>query len=546
VISTPDPARRWLAVAGLALALAGCAAIEANRRIPGVVAAGSFSPARPPSPRLGPDPTRACPEGGPYTETSNAVEKGVAERGANPAKADGQLCAIAEAFLGWTDAAPPREAVRTFVARHFGVVSAPQVSINVLESEDSRIIGQSLASTVLQYANQVSTPRYGLAVERISKGKSRAVMVFDSPRVALEPLPRGLEPDQKATVSGVVLGDLENPKLLISDTQGVLRELPQPAGRAFKGEIACGPRSGRILVEIRAEDMGNETVAATLAVACGGPALPTSVAVAAPPWPDAVAEQEARIARVIDGERAEGGLAAVTWSEPVGRVAREVSESLRDGARKGGVAAPVNVAQRLADADIQAQVILQNPAAGPTAEGANERLLASPSHRATVMTTEATTGGIGVALGTDKAGRPMAYLTQLFVKVQAPPDVAVARQTIREAIDKKRASEKLDKLTPDPVLEKLAGEYAAVVAGAGGPPPKAKTDELVKTLRKGFKDIVFLVDSRIDLADFAEDPNALAKAKLVGLGAAVGSHPRLGKNTLFVVLIIGNKLPGAK
>ena len=63
----------------------------------------------------------------------------------------------------------------------------------------------------------------------------------------------------------------------------------------------------------------------------------------------------------------------------------------------------------------------------------------------------------------------------------------------------------------------------------------------MRKLKKGYRDIVFLVDSRIDLADFAEDPNALARGKLVGLGGALGRHPRLGKNTLFVVLIIGNR-----
>ena len=58
-------------------------------------------------------------------------------------------------------------------------------------------------------------------------------------------------------------------------------------------------------------------------------------------------------------------------------------------------------------------------------------------------------------------------------------------------------------------------------------------------------DTVYMVDARIDLADFAEDPNALAPGKLVGLGGALGRHPRLGKNTLFVVMIIANPLKAA-
>jgi uncharacterized protein YkwD len=544
-VTRPSPTLRRLALLALPLALGACAAIEANRRVPGVVVAGSFAPARPPSVRLGADPTRTCPQGGHYSATYEQLARQVAEQGAAAAQADGQLCAVAEAFLGWTGD-PPREAVRAFVARHYGLVSTTlQVVVNKLDSEDTRLVGEAVAKVIVQFANQVPTARYGLAADRIAKGKTLVIIVLDSPRVALgPPLPRRLEPGEKAVLAGTLLGDLENPKVAISDAQGVVSEPPQKPGKAFQAELSCGQRPGRIVVEISGEEMGNEALMANLSVPCGGPPLPTTVAVAPPPWPVAVAEQEALLQKGIDAERAEGGLPPLTWSEPIARIARSVSESIRDSAAKGGVSVPVNIVQRLGDADIQAPVILQNPAAGPTAEAASERLLQSPSHRANLMSTEVTTAGVGVALGNDKAGKPQAYLTQLFVKIQPPPDVPAAKQAIREAIDRKRAAEKLGRLAADPALEKLASDYAAVVAAAGGPPPKARTDELVKALRKGYRDIVFLVDSRIDLADFAEDPNALAGGKLVGLGAALGRHPRLGKNTLFVVLIIGNKLPG--
>jgi uncharacterized protein YkwD len=295
-------------------------------------------------------------------------------------------------------------------------------------------------------------------------------------------------------------------------------------------------------VELRAEDMGSERVLTTLQLPCGGPELPVSVAIQpAAPWPDDPAEQEVRMARLIDAERAQAGHPKLTWDPAVGKIARATAENYREVARKGAAAGSVNVVQRLREADIQAPLIEQNPAAAPNAEQAALRLLASPSHRARILSPEVTLGGLGVAAGANAAGQQLAYVSQIFVKVQQAPDVATSRATIREAIDRKRAAEKLGALATDPVLEKLAGDYAAVVAGAGGPPPKAKTDELVKTLQRGYRDVVFMVDSRIDLADFAEDPNALAKGKLVGLGGALGRHPRLGKNTLFVVLIIASK-----
>jgi uncharacterized protein YkwD len=289
--------------------------------------------------------------------------------------------------------------------------------------------------------------------------------------------------------------------------------------------------------------MGSEQVLSTLEIACGGPALPTSVAVAPAPWPEAVGEQEARIMKALDAARTEAGLAALTWSEPVGKLARAVAESLRDNAKKPGSGAQVNLGQAMLDADIQAVSIAQNPAAGPSAEVANDRLLVSATHRATIMRADLSLAGIGVAMGTDQSGKqPIAYLVQLFVQVKPPPDVPAMRKTIVDVVGLKRIEEKLPALVADPVLEKLAADYAVDIAAAGGPPPKARTEEFEKALRKAYKDIVIVRDARFDLSDFAEDPNILGKGQSYGLGTALGRHPRLGKNTLFVVLVIANPL----
>lgn len=533
------------AVAALA-ALSGCAAIEANRRIPGAVANGSFTPARAPAARFG-DPQAACPVGGAYTQTYDKVAKMAADRGTPAAVADPVLCAMAEALLGWTDEAPPREAVRLHLARYFGSISpGPQVVISVLDSEDTRALGDALADTVAAYAAQVAAPRYGLATERLGSKKTRTVTVLDNARVVIDPLPRRLEPGQSATLSGTLQGDLESPKVVLSDTVGKVVEGEAQKGKAFKAELACGPKPGVLVVELRGEELGNEMVLSSFTVPCGGPALPTSVAVKATPWPEDAAKQRVKVQELIAAERATAGVPALVWNDAVGAIAQAVAESLRDAGKKGGAPAQVNVVQRLGDADLQAPVILQNPAAGPTAEGAAERLMLSPPHRANVLSAEVDHAGVGVALGTDQAGRAMAYLVELFIKIQPPPDVGAALATIRQAIDKKRAAEKVPELAVDAGLEKLAKDYAAVVAAAGGPPPKAKTEELVAALKKGYRDTTFMVDARIDLADFAEDPNALAKGKLVGLGGALGRHPRLGKNTLFVVLIIANKPTAGK
>ncbi len=553
----PPGSARALAAAAALLTLAGCAGIssltEVNKRVPATIAAGNLTPGRPAAPSFGPDPSYKCPTGGAAAEAYAKVEAKAKASDSPLAVADGQLCALAEALLAWEDDAPLPPQVNGFLSEYFGLAS-PVGSVLVKtitgaasddptagKGEDPRLIGGSLADTVAAYALKVPAPRYGLATMRLGKNRTKAVLVLQNGLVTLDPLPRRLEPGQKATVSGTLAGEVENPKLLVSDSIGRLTTLEQPPGKAFKGEVACD-RPGKVYVEVRAEEMGNERVMATVPVACGLP-LATSAPLVAAAWPEDVAAQEKKMAELIDAERAAAGLPPITWAEPIGKIARAVTEWMRDSGKGGPSIVPVNVPQRLLDADFNATEILQNPAAMPTAQQAHERLMASPTHRANAMAPDVNYGGLGVAPGTDRTGRTVAYLTQLFIKVPPPPDPVAMRQAIVEIVAKKRAEEKLSVLVSDPALEKLAAEYAAVIAAAGGPPPAAKSKEFETALQKNYKDIVLLRDARLDPNDYADDPNILApKGKVYGLGSALGRHPRLGKNTLFVVVIIANPI----
>jgi uncharacterized protein YkwD len=558
------PGRPLQAAAVLSLLLStSCAAIaaaEANKRLPGTIADGELTPARPPAAAFGADPTRTCPSTGAYGEIETRLAAAVKDRGAVEVPADGRLCGVAEALLGWQgEQVPPH--VRAAVGRYFGLPGgAPELVLVTLETDDPRLVAERISETIQSYGARVTGPRYGVAgqLAAYKKGGDRAAQDATKPktRVALalysetvrldQPLPRRLALGQKATVAGALTGDLENPKVVVSDAKGRVTTVEPPPGKTFQAEVSCEDRPGRILVEVRGEDLGNERIIETIPVACATE-LPTRVALAPPAaWPADPALQEQKIVEAVNGERTQAGLPPLTASEPVARIARALAEAMRDGSKKGATVTPVNIAQRLAEADIQAPVATQNPAAAPTAEVAHGLLANNSAARANMMSTEFSDFGVGVAIGADAQGKPMTWVAELFIKVQPPPDVAASKRVIREAIDKKRVAEKLAPLTADAGLEKLAGDYAAVVAAAGGPPPKSETEKLMKALKQGYRDTVFMVDARVDLSDFAEDPNALAAGKLVGLGGALGRHPRLGKNTLFVVLIIANKLPGKK
>jgi len=101
---------------GLIVALAvvcGCAAgLEANRRSSGVVAGGTFTPGRSSAVTYGEDPGRACENSGSFQVLADELAGGPKQI----AKADGCLCAAAEALLGWEENAERRQRSRSRVA----------------------------------------------------------------------------------------------------------------------------------------------------------------------------------------------------------------------------------------------------------------------------------------------------------------------------------------------------------------------------------------------------------------------------------------------
>jgi len=483
----------------------------------------------------------------------------VKDRGAVEVPADGRLCAVAEALLAWQGDQVPAH-VRAFLGRYFGLpAGAPELVLVTLETDDPRLVADRITETIQAYGARAVGPRYGVAYQLAAyrKGGDRATQDNTKPRSRLvlalyaetvrldQPLPRRLEPGQKAVVAGALGGDLENPKVVISDVKGRVTSVEPPPGKAFQAEVSCEDRPGRILVEVRGEDMGNERIIETIPLACATE-LPRSVALAPPAaWPADPAAQEQKIVDLVNAERVQAGLPPLALTEPVARIARAIAESMRDGTKKGAVPAQVNVAQRLAEADIQAPLATQSPAAGPSAESAHALLSSNSGARGNMMSTEFTDFGVGVAIGADAQGKPMTWVAELFIKVQPPPDVPAMRKTIVEVVARKRAQEKLPALSVDAALEKLAAAYAVEVAAAGGPPPKPVTEAFEKAIKQAYRDAVILRDARFDLEDFGEDPNILGKGKSYGLGTALGRHPRLGKNTLFVVLVIANPLRAA-
>ena len=538
--------------AGLAAALgtlalsAGCAAVQANRHAPGTVSGGAFSPARPGAAQYGPNPALLCPTGGAFPIlASDAAELAKDAKRAVP-EPDGRLCALADTLLGWNEpGGNPPESVTSFLAWHFGLTAAPaRVLIATIESEDPRIIAQRLLDPVNSFGSTAVAPRFGATTMREKKGATKTVVVFYDAMADLQPMPRRLEAGGQAALQGRLGGGLSKPKVSVCEPSGALENPPQADGSEIKADLRCGAKPGLLLVEVRAERDGEPVSAARFPIQCGG-ALPASVAMPAPAPKDAAAMAGAdrKIFELMNAERAGAGVPAVGWDPGVAGVAKAASDATRDESRTSSTSSTVSfdVVRQLKKADVMSPLILLNPAAARTPEEAHWRLAHSPLHRSNMLNPQATHAGVGVASLTVPDAGTLYFVTQLLVREQGALDVEALRGKIREAVARKRADARAEPAKSDPMLEEVAQKYAAAMAAGKGDLPKAQGDAIVAPLYKPFRNVSILGGAKSDPLEFAEEPGAVAPAKGVGVGAAQGTNPVLGKNAVYVVILLGTR-----
>jgi uncharacterized protein YkwD len=537
-------AREWRpGAAALALAVAGCAAgaqgtssssAAPQRAERAAALGGQFAPSAAPAPAYGAKVGR-CPSGDPFRQVINDLQDAAKRAGREGVKPDEPLCAVADAFLRWNESAAPRPQVLAFVSQWFGL-PAPVLppSIAVIETEDPRILAERIVQAVGNSVLNAVHPRVGLATSHARRGSTKVVIVLvDAPVEIDPPFPKRLDPGQKATLSGRLLGGLKSPRVQVSDASGQL-SAPEPGqGDTFQVEIACGDKPGRIVVEIRSEGEKAGQVA-NFPVACGRD-LPTSVAVAPEPWPTDPQQAESRILELVNAERSSAGLAPLKLDPAVSGVARGISEDIAGrGGAPGG-----DVGERLKKEGIASQLILQSAASERSFERAHERLMSSPSNRANIMNREVTSVGIGAVSKPDADGKPTVYITEVFTKELPPVDLSKTRQELKAAVAQKRRDARMSALSVDPTLDEIAQKYADAIAEAGGSLPKEKQGEITAPLHRTMKTLTILSGAKPEPLDFAEEPQVTAVAKSVGIGVAQGKHPVLGRNAVYVAIMVG-------
>lgn len=530
------------ALAAAALGL-GCAAVQANRPSPGKVAQGTFTPSRPAVAEYGPAPQYLCPVGGAFPIlASNAAE--IAKDGGRPApQPDGRLCAMADTLLGWKEPGTPPESVTSFLAWSFGLPAAPgRVLVATVDSEDPRILAQRMLDAVNSYAQNAVAPRFGAFTQREAKGQTRVVAVVYDAVAELDPLPRRLEVGGQAPLHVRLAKGVEKPKLSTCDPAGKLVEQPAAAGGELAADLKCGDRPGMLMVEVRAERQGQSVTAASFPIACGTP-LPGSVPVPPDAKKAAAPGGERRVFDLVNAARAGAKAAPVAWDDAVAAVARAASDATRDESRANTSATTVDfdVVSQLKKRDAVSPLVLLNPAAARSPEEAQWRLAHSPLHRSNMLNPQATHAGVGLSTLKDAEGREVYFVTELLVREQPPVDAEGLRAKLRDAVARKRADARAEKLAADPLLEETAQKYASALAAAKGDLPKEQANAILAPLYKPFRTVSIVGGAKTEPLEFAEEPGVVAPAKLVGVGVAGGPNAVLGKNTAYVIILVGTR-----
>jgi hypothetical protein len=195
--------------------------------------------------------------------------------------------------------------------------------------------------------------------------------------------------------------------------------------------------------------------------------------------------------------------------------------------------------------DISAPAILVSEAQAFGAEDAWTKFSNSPQDRSNAMNPDVTQLGVGVAPGPTVEKRPMVIVTTLYLKQLPPPDPDAVKAGLYQAINRRRADARAGALAKDPQLEQIAQTYAAQMAKDKGKVPKEKVAEIEAPLYKSFSTVNELGGVKADPMEFAEEPGVVGDAKLVGVGVGIGTSAQFGKNSTYVVVLLGKKHGGA-
>jgi hypothetical protein len=281
-------------------------------------------------------------------------------------------------------------------------------------------------------------------------------------------------------------------------------------------------------------------VLANFAVWCGV-AAPRRMALAAhEAVPEDAAEVERALLEMTNEDRRVARLPPLLADAHAASIARAHSEEMRDRAFISHVSPTTGSASdRARRGGLVTPLVLENLARAYSATEAHRGLMASPGHRANLLSPQATHLGIGVALGAKVGTLREVYVTELFVRRNPRVDLARAEREAAESLRAARARAGVPVSERDRRLDRIAQAYAAGLA-AGQPDPilSARADGELDRLTGTFSQVLTVVAVATEVGQAIREPALDPRARAFGVGVGQGNHPEMGEGALYVVLLL--------
>lgn len=414
----------------------------------------------------------------------------------------------------------------------WGPIDSPALIVDQLQPRLRELLGEG------------SVSRLGVgAAKRNPDGSGAVVFALQGSGVTTQPIPRVLAAGGKLALEAVLDPRYRDPEVFVTHDDGRTEQLDLVPGRAggFTSQIACGAHKGRQQIEITASDAAGSTVLANFPVWCAdGP--PRSIMLD-PAREDAAAATPAAAERALlaslNRDRLAARLPALAWDEGLAAVARGHSDEMR---RTHVVAhiSPVtgSAADRVRAAHIKTTLVLENLARAYGVAEAHQGLMNSPGHRANLMSPAATHIGIGVAFGDEVSGRREMFVTQVFMRIPPKVDRQRASELVRQKLTAAKGS-----LLYSPQLFAYAQTFVdRLAAGQSRDVAYQAIKPLIDGLGRSYQRVGSVITVTGDL-DSLDGANLLGNtaAQDVGIGIAQGTHPEIGDNAIWVVLLVAER-----
>jgi len=368
------------------------------------------------------------------------------------------------------------------------------------------------------------------------------VIALSRRHIKMTPVQRSLAGPGQLPLEGSLVDGYSQPRLAHTLPSGETRLEDLGKGPAFTASVDL-TASGRHRLEVMASGRRGPEVIVNFPVYVG---VPVETAVEAAPEPRRApgpSEVQSRLFELINEERSNAGLAALSFDPELSEAALSHSEDMRKNNFVSHISPTTgSPEERLLSAGIVTAIAAENVGRGYSPDEIHKGLMDSPGHRAAILHTKVTHVGIGIS-SARKGDRTDYLVTELFIRRIAQLGTDANALFLAEVI----ASRELGgapALEEDPALTQLATEAAHEFLDNPMLTQKDVMSRLQQRLeqsdpRVGSAAAVFSVVGSLKegVERMAVDSKTWARAKQVGIGIAQGTRPGVVPNSIVLILI---------